>query len=370
MDTSYEKRLQRTLDAVAMKPVDKIPYSYSGAAYVACNQGITTKEFITDEAAAASASIGFCKDHPGIDSIHSPIFNPHALSTLWLSKVKEPGKELDDDEQWQVYDEELITFDDYQKIIDMGYGPWVNQFMKEKLDDPVSKLGNFAAYTPVAFQRLKDEAGVPVVNGAMAVTPIEGFCGGRRLENFFIDIMDDPELVKKAFDKAHEYLLENYKNTIAALKPIGAWVGGWHAAPELMNHDMWMEFVWPYFLDLVNASVEYGVVPILHFDSNWDSGIETLKELPAQKCLLMLDGKTDMRRARSILGDHMAMMGDVHPFLLAFGTADEVYDYTKKLIDDVGPKTGLIISSGCDNPLNAKPENVDAMVQATIDYAV
>lgn len=27
-------------------------------------------------------------------------------------------------------------------------------------------------------------------------------------------------------------------------------------------------------------------------------------------------------------------------------------------------------SSGCDNPLNAKPENVKAMIQATVDYAV
>lgn len=54
--------------------------------------------------------------------------------------------------------------------------------------------------------------------------------------------------------------------------------------------------------------------------------------------------------------------------LLAFGSASEVYDYTHKLIDDVGPRTGLIVSSGCDTPLNVKAENVDAMVQAAWDY--
>ena len=53
--------------------------------------------------------------------------------------------------------------------------------------------------------------------------------------------------------------------------------------------------------------------------------------------------------------------------LLAFGTASEVYDYTHKLIDDVGPRTGLIVSSGGETPLNAKAEHVDAMVQAAWD---
>ena len=56
--------------------------------------------------------------------------------------------------------------------------------------------------------------------------------------------------------------------------------------------------------------------------------------------------------------------------MLAFGTPSEVYDYVTKLIDDVGPKTGLMISSGCDCLLNAKDENVDAMIQATVDYQV
>ena len=66
----------------------------------------------------------------------------------------------------------------------------------------------------------------------------------------------------------------------------------------------------------------------------------------------------------------MAIQGDVPATLLAMGSASETYDYVTKLIDDVGSSTGLIVSSGCDCPLNAKPENVDAMVQATIDYQV
>ena len=131
-----------------------------------------------------------------------------------------------------------------------------------------------------------------------------------------------------------------------------------------------MEYVWPYLQEMVLKTIEAGVTPVLHFDSCWDSELETLKELPARKCVLMLDGSTDMRKAREILDDRMCLLGDVPSSMLAFGTPSEVYDYVTKLIDDVGPKTGLMISSGCDCPLNAKDENVDAMIQATVDYQV
>ena len=39
-----------------------------------------------------------------------------------------------------------------------------------------------------AMQRIKDEADVAVINGALAGTPIEGLCGARTLMNFFMDI--------------------------------------------------------------------------------------------------------------------------------------------------------------------------------------
>ena len=111
-------------------------------------------------------------------------------------------------------------------------------------------------------------------------------------------------------------------------------------------------------------------MPVLHFDSCWERELETLKELPEKKCLLMLDGTTDMRKARAVLDDRMCLMGDVPSRMMAFSKPEEVYEYVTKLIDDVGPKTGLIVSTGCDCPLNAKDENVDAIIQATVDYHI
>ena len=362
----FEERNKRTMDAIAMKPVDKIPFSYSGPAYVARRQGITIAEFLSDYAKATDASVAFCQSHPGIDSIHSHIMPAESLSTLWLAKVKLPGRDLPENELWQLDEKENIQFEDYEKILDMGYAAWLQDFLVNKMDNPMAKMAPFFAYLPESIRRMTVEAQVPIMNYLSAGTPFEGICGGRQLMNFFTDIVDEPELIKKVLDNAQEYTYQSWCAQLDAVKPPAVWVGGWRVAPSLLSHDTWMEYVWPYLKPLIMACIDRGVTPILHFDSCWDSELETLKELPEKKCLLMLDGSTDIRKAREILDDRMCLMGDVPSRMLAFSDANEVYNYVTKLIDDVGPKTGLIVSSGCDCPLNAKDENVDAMIEATL----
>lgn len=366
----YEQNLQRTMNAVQMKKVDKIPYSFSGPAYMAKRQGMKISEYLQHPKKATDAAVAFCKAHPGVDSIHSPAMNAYSLPVLWLSEVKIPGVDLPDDELWQLHEMERMSFDDYQAIIDMGYAKWVKKYMHDKIGDPTPKMYAHMLKSVNVNKRLRKEAGIPVMNGASIGSPIEGFCGARQMMNFFMDIMEEPELVKQAMDVAAPYLENLFITQLKANKPVGAWVGGWRAAPMLMSHDTFMEFVWPYLRKLVDICLAYDAVPVLHFDACWERELETLKELPERKCILMLDGSTDMRKARAVLDDRMCLMGDVPSSMLAFGTSEEVYQYCTKLIDDVGPKTGLILSSGCDCPLNAKDENVDAMIQASLDYQV
>lgn len=368
--TTYEARLKRTLNAIAMKPVDKIPMSYNGPAYMARESGLTMAEYVHDFPKGTQAAIDFCRRHPGVDSFHTPLIAPRTMSGLWMSPCLLPGEELPEDELWQLKEQETIRFEDYEDILAEGWGPWSERILKERLGDPMSTIGPFLAEQPAAFRRMREEAGVPVLNQGNAGAPFENLCGGRMLMQFFIDIVEEPELVKAVLDNIMDYARARYIAELETTYPMGVWVGGWRGAPELMGHDMWMEFAWPYIKEMVEITAAHGVIPILHFDSCWDRELETLKELPARKCLLMLDGSTDIRKARNVLGDHMCIMGDVPAHLLAFGTEDEVYRYTTNLIDDIGPETGFIVSSGCDVPLNAKPENVSAMIRAAEEYRI
>jgi uroporphyrinogen-III decarboxylase len=59
----------------------------------------------------------------------------------------------------------------------------------------------------------------------------------------------------------------------------------------------------------------------------------------------------------------MCLMGDVSASMLYLEEPEDVYDYSAKLIRELGPE-GFILHSGCDIPANAKLENVRAMVAA------
>lgn len=368
--TDYEKRLQRTLNAVHMEPVDKTPFSFSGPAYLARRQGLSISEYLRDSRKATEAAIAFCQAHPGIDSIHSPAMNVHMLTILWLSEIRIPGVDLPDDALWQVIEKERMSVEDYQKIIDQGYFKWMLKYLKEQLGNPVPACIKAEMKSGYVTRRMKKQAHVPIMNGASIGSPVECFSGGRQLMNFFMDSLDDPDTVKQAMDSAQTVLERLLLLQIKKNRPVAAWVGGWRAAPQLISHDMFMEFVWPYIEKLIHICLAHDVVPCLHFDSCWDRELETLKTLPAKKCILMLDSSTDMRKAREVLDDRMCLMGDVPANMLAYSSADEVYAYCMNLIRDVGPRTGLILGSGCDCPLNAKDENVDAMIQASLDYRV
>jgi uroporphyrinogen-III decarboxylase len=135
----------------------------------------------------------------------------------------------------------------------------------------------------------------------------------------------------------------------------------------MVSEKVWQEFVFPQLNELVDALAEAGYTPILHFDHDWTRDLEHLRALPARRCILQLDGMTDIRRAKEVLGDHMALMGDVPPALMSHGTAEEVRRYVEDLLRDVGDR-GLFLAPGCDAPVDTRPENMAALVETGLSF--
>ena len=117
----------------------------------------------------------------------------------------------------------------------------------------------------------------------------------------------------------------------------------------------------------MDALVAAGVTPVLHWDQDWTRDLVRLQELPAKKCILNPDGMTDLHKFKELVGDRMAMMGDVPATLFAAGTPDDIYNYVRNLVRLFG-STGLILCPGCDAPINARPENMEAFVAASREY--
>ncbi len=361
-----EDNMDRIYKALHCEPVDRVPVAPCGNAYFARSQHILMKEYITDFDKACDANLKEMKELDA-DATQNVIFSPYLLGTQWLSKTAIPGDGLGDDEMWQMRECENMEAEEYEDIKKMGWDAWQAKFVAEKCNDNWNKLKPFFEAIPRSYAKFY-EAGIPCICDFLMITPFEYFCGGRSLENFFIDdLMDEPELMHEIFDIVLESNLKTYRQQIIDTHATGAWIGGWRTGPDLLSPKMFDEFVWPSFKAYYDLCIEMNIIPIFHLDSSWTLDIDKFTRLPEKTYILALDSKTDIRKCREIVGPNVCILGDVPCELMTYGTSEEVADYVNSLLTDIGP-WGCIIATGCDIPSDAKPQNVKAMCETAHNF--
>lgn len=356
----YEERLDRILKAVRMEKTDRIPVVPLGDSFCARQQGVKMSEFATKPEFSNKVMLDSFESLGGVDGIQHVSLYAYGLSTIWFSRLKIPGKELPDDEIWQVDEQELMTVEDYDAIVKDGFRSFREKYYREKLDDLDAKMAINIEVYPKMLQNAVERGVVPF-SPAIVTIPYEMFCGGRSMAKFLKDLYRIPDKVQAAMDAAMPVIIEDARMLCRNARLTAIWAGGWRAASEFISPKHWQKFVLPYYKQLVEAIVEEGTIAVLHFDSSWTRDLQYLREFPSRKCVFSPDGRTDIWKAKEILGDHLCIMGDVPAAMLTLGTVDDVKGYCRKLIEKLGP-TGYIMAQGCDIPPDAKPENVEAMI--------
>jgi hypothetical protein len=358
----HNEHLGRLRTAVALGTPDRVPVAPNGPAWPARALGVRLSKMVDDPVVSYRTAIEAYTSLGDIDAIQCPNYHASGLGMKWLSRVKLPGRDLPDDTLWQVAETELMRIDDYDAIVADGWRPWLERYYRERLPGAKEWFDAVAPVAPDALAACRARGVVPFAP-VVATIPYEYFCGGRSMKEFFMDLFRRPDRVQAAMDAVLPSLIEDMRRTIRRIGPIGVWIAGWRSASEFIAPAQWRRFVLPYVAQMVEAAVEEGAIPVLHFDADWTRDLECLRELPKAKCVLALDGSTDIFRAKRSLGDHMCLMGDVPPRMMTLGSPEEITAYCRRLIGEVGPG-GFILSSGCDVPIDAPYENVRAMVAA------
>ena len=280
--------------------------------------------------------------------------------------MKVPGIDLPADDMWQVVETELMKVEDYDRILEIGWPEFFKGFLSDRVFNDAALNLLPANQERIDIIGLWSDEGVPVLAGGDVTTPFELLCGSRSTERFFLDLLEIPDKVEAVMKLMVPHLSLTNVDRMIKRGYMVAWVGSWRTAPFMLSPRIWERFVWPYLQQQINKVVEAGLIPLLHLDSNWDRELERFKDFSKGKIIMALDGETDIFSAKEILGDHICLMGDVPSSMLAFGTPDDVYQYSRKLIRSLGPE-GFILQSGCDIPTNAKLENVQAMLSAALE---
>ena len=368
----YRQRLERIQKAINHEPVDMIPSIFMGNAFAPRYMGMSQAQFCLDADAAVDVTIEAMKrlgDVDGINLMPSGI-HPMNLTSIWLSKVLIPGIDLDKEALWQVVEKEVMSTEDYDFILENGFIPFVEKILPQVCD--MKLMAEHNAWNAANFSGVAGkfrEAGFVVLAPTGTTVPFEALCGARSMNQFFFDLYRTPDKVEATMDVMLPFYIElGIAMAMAAGVP-AIWVGGWRTASAMLAPKLWDRFVWPYFKKVSEALIAAGITPIFHWDQDWTRDLHRLLELPAKKCILNVDGMTDIRKAKEILKGHTAIMGDLPASILSAGTPEDVRNYIRDLVRDVGPE-GLLLAPGCDGPLNAKPENFEAFVAANREFGV
>lgn len=219
------------------------------------------------------------------------------------------------------------------------------------------------ARVALSARRWRRKGVEPMAAGNLVFTPMEWFSIVLRgFNGFLLDMFRHPDEIRKAS--------EAMKRTLRAVGMAGVklsgvrrvFMAGARTSSAVISKKQFEELALPEWQEMAEYFVRNGVTPILHFDSDWTDFFPLLRHLPKRKCILNLDGASDIFKAREVLGDHMCIMGDVPATMLKLGEPGEVDAYCERLIKEIGGDGGFILSSGCTVPSDARPENVKAMI--------
>ncbi|MGD9164402.1 MAG: uroporphyrinogen decarboxylase family protein [Chromatiales bacterium] len=134
--------------------------------------------------------------------------------------------------------------------------------------------------------------------------------------------------------------------------------------PEVVPAAFFREFIAPRLKRLFTAYRDGGaLISWLHIAG------QSLPILPSYAALGIDIGNFDypvdpLQLQQTLPQDTLCVDGNIKPLLFVEGTPEEVEAESLRLIQIFEKRGGFILSSGCEIPPEAKPENIEAMVQA------
>lgn len=404
----YRQRLNRVLDAVALKVPDRVPVllinQFLGAKY----GDMTLKEAYYDPEKWYQANKKMLQElEPDLYQEPWLLINPgKAMEALDIKQIKWPGHGIPENHTFQFVEGEYMKPEEYDHLLDdpsdfafRKYLPRICGALEPFQNLPPLKafltgyigMGITAFFTqPEVINALESlaEAGREYARykvkeieyyQEMSEYPVLGFSGGlvpfdlisdmlRGMRGTMLDMYRNPEKILEAQEKLYPMIIEGailnakINNTQFVLMALH------RGADGFMSIKQFETFYWPFLKKLIADTVGAGLIPYVYIEGGYNERLQYLRELPKGKVIVHLD-TTDIFKAKEVIGDTVCIAGNMPTSLLQFGTPEKVKDYTKKMIDVAGKDGGFIMSHrGVLDETN--PELVKVWIDFTKEYGV
>lgn len=406
----YTQRVNRFIKAFLCTEPDRVPVLLPAGNFPLKYSGLNLKQAMYDHTLIRPTWNRFINDfYDDMDDFLGPagINCGRMLDILDYKMFKWPGHGLADDVEYQQYIETvLMREDEYNALMkdpsDFGFRVLTPRAvgsldvlkdfppLSSLMGMPVMLAFPFARQAVrTAFQKLIEAgielekfqkelmavnigaiaAGFPMGMGGMALAPFDMIADHLRgTQGSAIDMYRRPETLLEATDMILELMIPR---TIASVNAMGVFSVNFplHKGDDtFMSNKQFEKFYWPSLRKLILALVDEGIMVSLFCEGRYNNRLEYIGDFPKGWVTWQFD-QTDMAEAKRMIGKNCCIVGNVPSSLIAFGTAKEVKEYCRKLIEECAPGGGYVLTGGTA-VTEARPENLRVFMQAAREYGV
>jgi hypothetical protein len=378
---SSERRIRA---AIHLQEPDRVPVSPLIYYFAAHYAGMTNYDLFDPRKYNQAIDRVYYELGPWDAYYFMQVYDPELVAFLTPMKSKEPGYELPPESIRQFVEEGVMGEEDYEWIVRTSARnprlaylrfyfrliPRIYEHVDVGWRCRAFMLPRMIRNGVLIARELREwrKRGVTLLYAVGAEAPFDTFSLARGLLDFVRDTTRHPDEVAEAADALVDAYVFQFMMVCRLLGIRRGIIDVHRSSNDFISPDMFRRLSFPSLKMMVEKLAAGGIDSILHLDGNWDLNLEILRELPAGRVVAQFDGRTDIFRAKEIIGDRICIYGDVPPEMLALAEPVEVDEYCHRLIEEVGKGGGFILGSGCEVAPNAKPENVKAMLQAAEKY--
>ena len=406
-EKKYQARATRMIKAIKMEIPDRVPVHIPSGSIVAYNAGFTLEEVQYNYEKIKPAWIKFLQDYDQ-DSASGPgFFSGKVYEILDYKVYKWPGHGLPSNQTMhQFVEKEYMKADEYDLFMKDPFDFGLRYFLPRSwgVFEPFANIPPFSSYQGLPhrlmamcqdptfqksfkaiwkasqenarFQKITDECaqialemGFPPLMGGIALAPFDTVADMLRgTHGSVMDMYRQPEKLLEALEVITQQSLESAVNMANFSRSPMVFIPMHKGDDVFMSLKQFEKFYWPTFRKLLLGLINEGIVPMMVIDGSYNTRLEIIRDLPRASVVWTME-KTDMFKAKKILGDSACIAGNVLAAQLYTQTPEAIKEYCRKLIEVCGKGGGYILSlgSGIDK---CDPANLQAIIEAAKEYGV
>ena len=326
---------ERILATLAGEQTDCLPCMPITMTFAAGVAGVKYGEYVRDHRVMADAQIRTAETF-GFD---------------YVSTISDPTREACD------LGANIEWYEDRPPAIDEEHALFVDKAALARLNAPGSIAGGRMEDRVRGVEMLRDRAGRDLFVEGWVEGPCAESADLRGISRLMIDFSDDPEFVHDLF----EFTLQQAILFAAAQIEAGAdIIGVGDAAASLVGPRIYKEFVLPWEQRLVDSIHESGGRVRLHICGNTRRILDAVRTLGCE--MVDIDYPVSMEQARSLIGDHQVLTGNLDPVRdVRNGSPETIAQALDALHRQAGAR--WVVAAGCEIVRDTPHENVHALVR-------